>query len=270
MSFEVVTIGNATLYRGDCLEVMASLDTVTDAIITDPPYNTTQLDFEYAVDFAVLWPELYRLSKETAWIAMFTAQPFTTDVICSNRKHYRYELIWCKTMGVGFFDANKRPLRAHENILLFCRKWRVANNKMLATYNPQFEEGKPYHKKRDGAKGNNGIRADHYNGVSDPFMDSINLDGKRHPKSWIVESIGNNGSEHPTQKPVPLIERLVASYTNPGEIVLDPYMGSGTNGVACMNLDRKFIGIELAQKHFDTACRRIEQAQQQLRLDFAA
>lgn len=263
---EQQTIGNATLYRGDCMTIMQEMSTTFDCVLTDPPYACTKLDFDkQPINLPALWPELYRLTKPTAWIAMFTQQPFTSDVIISNRQHFRYEMVWAKTMGTQFLNANIRPLAAHENILMFCREYRGGGNKKLATYNVQWEHGKdPYFKSRvNDIRGN---RAAHYNSSTDPQLPSESVDGRRHPKSWIVESNGNNESPHPCCKPTRLLERLVRSYSNVGETIFDPFAGSGSTGVAALNCDRRFVGIELDTKYFDVACQRLEQAQQQLRL----
>lgn len=252
------------LEKGDCLDVMKTLDAQSiDALIADPPYGTTKLEWDKPIDWLGWWQEVRRICKLNAPIILFSAQPFTTDLINSNRDIFRYEIIWNKTMGVGSYDANKRPLRAHENILVFCAKFRGRKNEKISTYNPQFTKGDSYVRKRrnDGT----GRRAEHYNSSSNPFMETVSK-GKRYPLSWINFSNGNNGSEHPTQKPLELMTWLVQTYSNPGETVLDCFMGSGMTGVACVKSERHFIGIEKSPDFFPIAERLIHQAELQPKL----
>ena len=265
---EPVIIGNATLYCGDCLEILPSLKGI-DVVVSDPPYGTTKIVWDTAIDWAAIFPLLFATAKPSASIVLFSAQPFTTQLINAEPKRFRYELIWCKTMATGFFDANCRPLRAHENILIFCDKFGRPSNKtgMMATYLPQKEPGDAFVKNRN--RGKRGNRAVHYNTTTDPFVPTIS-DGWRYPKSWQVFSNGNAQSLHPTAKPIALMEWLVKTYSHPDETVLDPYMGSGTTGVACITSGRKFIGIEIDPDYFEIACRRIEAAQRQTRLELDA
>jgi site-specific DNA-methyltransferase (adenine-specific) len=213
-----------------------------DAVIVDPPYGTTDLAWDVAPPLAEWWAEINRITKERAIVAVFSAQPFTSEVIAANRRHYRYELIWSKTKAVGFLDANRRPLRAHENILIFARRF------MGSIYNPQKTPGKPYRSKHGGGRASR-----HYR--SHQKIETINT-GDRHPKS-VLQFAHDRGGIHPTQKPVALIEWLVKSYTNPGDVVFDGYMGSGTTGEACMRQGRRFIGVELDRGYFNHARRRI-------------
>lgn len=171
---------------------------------------------------------------------MFSQQPFTSILVTSNLKHYRYEWIWEKEQGTGFLNAKKMPLKNHENILVFYKK--------LPTYNPQMRLGfKPY-KTKKGHHGSN------YGQDKGALTES---NGERYPLT-IVEFSRDKDKLHPTQKPVELLEYLIKTYTNEGEVVLDNTMGSGSTGVACVNTNRSFIGIELDENYFNIAKERIE------------
>ena len=246
------------LIHGDCLAIMRGMeDESVDAVITDPPYNTTKLQFDKQIlDWRSIWKQLLRITKDTAPIVLFSAQPFTSFLVTSQPNIFRYEIIYTKTMAVGFYDANKRPLRAHENILVFVKKFRGKNNAGLSTYNPQYWYSKPYKSIRKNPR-----RADHYNPTSDPFTPSESKDGRRYPLSYVHFSNGNNSSVHPTQKPEDLMNYLVRTYSNKGDTVLDFTMGSGTTGVACVQTGRNFIGIELDPGYFEIAQARIAKAQ---------
>jgi DNA modification methylase len=209
-----------SLYQADCFQVFKALpDRSVDALITDPPYGRTSLPWNKAVDWPAFWREADRICTQTAVMVLFSAQPFTTDLINSNRSGFRYELIWHKTLAVGWLSANRRPLRAHENILVFARKF------IGSTYNPQKELGhKPYRSQQSGTAAQ---YARHRAG------NSQSLTSERHPRSVLHFPSRREVRLHPTQKPLGLLEWLVHSYTNPGETVLDPLMGSSTTGVAC-------------------------------------
>lgn len=242
------------LYLGDCLEILKDLPSESvDAVITDPPYGTTGLIWDKPVDLASWWEQIRRICKPTSMVVVFGAQPFTTDLINSNRREFRYELVWCKTRGVGFLDANKRPLRAHEDILVFSRRWRGPKNLKICTYNPQYLVGRPYKKSRGKGESQSG----HYGTYR---TIDIQNDGRRHPLSWQLFSSAGRGSLHPTQKPLGLVRWLVLSYLNPGDLVLDPFMGSGTTGVACKLTGRRFIGIEMDPNYLEVARKRIDSA----------
>lgn len=241
---------------GDCLEVMQQYpDGHFDALISDPPYGTTALAFDKrSIPWAAWWAEARRVTKRTAPIVLFAQQPFTTDLIVSNREMFRYLLVWQKTSPTGFLDANRRPLRLHEDILIFTQKFKGS------TYNPQREAGEAYKRVRDGS------RAEHYGNNARQSSES---QGGRHPTS-VIRFSNHNGAlwgdtkrtvKHPTAKPVDLMRWLVASYSNPGDLVLDPFMGSGTTGVACVGLGRRFIGMELDPAYHALAVQRIAETQ---------
>lgn len=213
------------LHHGDALAFMATLpDSSVDALITDPPYGTTQLEWDKPVDWPAFWREAYRVCKPTAVQVLFSAQPFTTDLINSNRARFRYDLIWEKSVPLGFLDVGYKPLDAHEIICVFAEAPRSA------AYNPQYWRGDPkgvINRKRYQENG----RTQHYNRIAD----NVQIDtGRRHPVSVIAFSNSIPGAEHPTQKPEDLLTWLVRTYSDPGDLVLDPFAGSGTTGVAAL------------------------------------
>jgi site-specific DNA-methyltransferase (adenine-specific) len=232
------------LYNGDCLELMKSIpDHSIDMILSDPPYGTTKSnDWDKPVDLSALWTQYKRVIKSGGAIVLFSQLPFACDLIAGNRKQFRYEWVWEKDCAVGFLNANRMPLRAHENILVFYDR--------LPTYNPQMNAGKPYARKRHGHTTN-------YN-VNTQRLSTVNKDGKRYPRDVI--RFQKETGFHPTQKPVALLEYLIKTYTNESDTVLDSFMGSGSTGVACVNTGRSFIGMELDKNYFKIAQNRIAEA----------
>lgn len=231
------------LYQGDCLEVMDKLieeGVKVDAIITDPPYGTTACKWDSIIPFNDMWDRLNKLIKLNGAIVLFGTEPFSSKLRISNLKNYKYDWIWEKPQGANFMLVKKQPYKVHEIISVFNRH----------TYIPQMESGKPYisGKGRSGEITGNTIKIQTKN------------EGTRYPRSVQKFSINKTKSLHPTQKPVALMEYLIKTYTNEGEVVLDFTMGSGSTGVACINTDRKFIGIELDKNYFDIAKKRIEGA----------
>ncbi|HEX8834302.1 MAG TPA: site-specific DNA-methyltransferase [Abditibacteriaceae bacterium] len=220
-------------------------DASIDALITDPPYATTCLPWDKRIDWPAFWQQAHRVCKPTAVMAMFSAQPFTTELINSNRKYFRYEIIWAKTMATGWLNANRRPLSGHENILIFSRL------PSGSTYNPQKSAGTPYKSRAH--------KTECALYTTGRMTDINNTTGERHPKTWMVFQHDSKRGLHPTQKPVPLMRHLVLSYTNPGDVVLDPFAGSGSTGVACLENQRRFIGIEKEPDYFERAKTRLEE-----------
>ena len=204
------------------------------------------------IPFEPMWVQVRRLLRPHSVFVTTASQPFTSMLVMSNSKWFRYELIWHKTKPSGYLDANRRPLRAHENILVFSARQTI--------YHPQFWQDKPYKKKRQ----RHTTAIQYHQHKRNLVTDSP--DGKRYPTSAIEFSNGNYNSQHPTQKPVALCEYLIKTYTNEGDTILDFCMGSGTIGVACVQTGRNFIGIEIMPEYFEIAQRRIEEAQRQLRL----
>ena len=236
------------LFHGDCLELLKDIpDASVDLVLTDPPYGTTANEWDTA--FSIPWDELNRITKLHAPIVLFSQLPFAVDVIAGNRKNYRYEWIWHKTNAVGFLDANWKPLRAHENILVF-------SVDKKSTYNPQWWWGEAYKTKQHPQTTNYGKQA---------RTATASPDGKRYPID--VLTYPRDQGFHPTQKPVKLLEYLISTYTNSGETVLDFTMGSGSTGVACVNTGRDFIGIELDDGYYVTARQRIDAAAAQMSIE---
>ena len=228
--------------QGDCLELLGGVqDMSIDLILCDLPYGTTRNKWDKVIDLDKLWEHYNRIIKDNGAIVLFSQQPFSAKLINSNPKMFRYEWIWEKEQGTGFLNAKKMPLKSHENILVFYKKPPV--------YNPQMRTGfKPYKAKQKSAGSN-------YD-KSKPVVTISN--GERYPLDVI--SFKREGKKlHPTQKPVALLEYLIKTYTNEGGLVLDNCMGSGSTGVAALELDRNFIGIELDKHYFDTATKRIEE-----------
>lgn len=230
---------NYHLHHADCFELLPTLEeNSVDALISDPPYATTALAWDKKIDWPRFWSEANRVCKPNAVKVLFSAQPFTTTLINSNPKAFRYELIWIKPTVTGFLNARNRPLRAHENILIFCDAFKGS------TYNPQKTPGAPYTTKRAG-------NCRLYNKQRKCVSISA---GGRFPKTWLHFKRDNHGkSLHPTQKPVDLMSWLVLTYSNAGDTVLDPFTGSGSTGKACQETDRSFIGIEKEDEYHEVA-----------------
>ena len=230
------------LLNGDCLELMKNIpDKSIDMILCDLPYGTTHNKWDTVIPFDKLWEQYKRIIKDNGAIVLFSQMPFGASLIMSNPKMFRYEWIWEKNQAVGFLNAKKMPLRKHENILVFY--------KHLPTYNPQglIKLDEPI--QEEGSANRNGKNY----GVADkPFIRTH----KNYPTDIITFS--KDAGYHPTQKPVDLLEYLIKTYTNEGDVVLDNCMGSGSTGVACVNTNRDFIGMELNEEYFKIACERIE------------
>ncbi|MCI7555070.1 MAG: site-specific DNA-methyltransferase [Tenericutes bacterium] len=233
------------LRQGDCLEVMKDIpDKSIDMILCDLPYGTTRNKWDCAIPLDKLWEQYERIIKDTGAIVLFSQTPFTQILGVSNIKLLKYEWIWEKDNGTGFLNAKKMPLKIHENILVFYKK--------LPTYNPQMRTGfKPYKCKQ-------GRHSTNYGSYEQGHITESN--GERYPID-IIEFKKDSGL-HPTQKPVALLEYLIKTYTNEKETVLDNCMGSGSTGVACINTNRNFIGIELSEEYYNIAVRRINETKQ--------
>ena len=240
------------IYNGDCLEIMDRLieeGIIVDAIICDPPYGTTQCEWDNIIPFDDMWKRLDKLIKPNGVIALFGIEPFSSKLRLSNKK-YKYDWYWEKTKCSNFFNLKKQPAKKIENICIFYKK--------QPTYNPQMLEGKPY-KDRLYRKINS-KQSMTINNTKRKCEKVIINTGTRYPKNIIAFANPSNKKNHPTQKPIDLMEYLIKTYTNENELVLDFAMGSGSTGVACMNTNRKFIGIELDKNYFNIAKQRIEEA----------
>ncbi len=246
-----VNLNNIELWHGDCLELMKDIPNKSiDMILCDLPYGTTQNKWDSIIPFEPLWEGYNRVIKDNGCIVLFGSEPFTSQLICSNVKNFKYNWIWQKNKCTGFLNAKKQPLNDNETISVFYQK--------QCTYNPQMTKAEKIYRRglviRD--KGKNIQQSDNY-GEQKSFYQVDN--GLRYPKR--IQYFNNNDTQnqyHPTQKPVPLLEYLIKTYTNENETVLDNCMGSGSTGVACKNLNRKFIGIELDENYFNIAKERIE------------
>ena len=228
---------------GDCLERMKEIpDGSVDLILTDPPYGTTACKWDSVIPLEPMWNELKRIIKPNGAIVLFGSQPFTSVLVASNLKMFKYELVWEKDKPSNFAVSKRRVMKYHENVLVFYDG--------VCTYNPQMTVGTPNHSVGKGIR-----KKQNETGANTKFVTN-KTDGLKHPKS-VIKHNRETKPVHPTQKPVALMEYLIKTYTNENETVLDFTMGSGTTGVACKNLNRKFIGIEKDETYFKIAQDRI-------------
>lgn len=251
------------LIHGDCLTEMKLIpDASVDMILCDLPYEVLNKGNKHAqwdkiIPFEPLWEQYERIIKDNGAIVLFAQGMFTAKLMMSNERLWRYNLIWDKIKISGFLNANRMPLRSHEDILVFY--------KSLPTYNPQMEKCEPH--KRNHSKGN--MKSPQKNRCYGSFVETPTIiSDEKFPKSIVSIAKEHKVGHffHPTQKPVALLEYLIKTYTHEGETVLDNTMGSGSTGVACIRTKRKFIGIELNDEYFGIAQKRISQEQQQLSL----
>jgi len=236
------------LLNGDCLELLNDVDDKSvDMILCDLPYGQTHNKWDSVIPLDKLWKQYKRVIKDNGCIALFGQGMFTADLMYSNKKWWKYNLIWDKVLTNGFLNANRMPLRSHEDIAIFYNK--------PPTYNPQKVLGKKNHTKGKVKQNKNNNYGKHN------FVDnSDELGNMKHPKSILTFTRPHSSvMKHPTEKPVEVCEWLIKSYTNEGDVVLDNCMGSGTTGVACGNTNRKFIGMELDKEYFEQAVNRINQ-----------
>lgn len=250
---------NLWLMKGDCLERMKEIPSGSvDMILTDPPYGTTACKWDSIIPLETMWKQLKRIIKPNGTIVMTASQPFTSSLISSNYKMFKYNLVWEKSRASNFVHANYQPLKAHEDICVWSLGGSAQGSKHPMTYNPQCKEGKPYN------KGIGHSDNEHLSGGLSKKNTQVleNKTGERKPRSVIYFSSDcKDRGLHPTQKPVALMEYLIKTYTNENETVLDFTMGSGTTGVACVNNDRKFLGIEMDDGYFEIAKNRILNAE---------
>lgn len=241
-------------YLGDCLVEMGKLAPASvDMILCDLPYGTTACKWDSVIPFDPLWAEYRRVTKPNAAIVLTASQPFTTALIASNLGEFKYTWVWEKSRAGGVFNAKNMPLKMHEDIAVFSRG-SAANccpNRM-----PYFPQGlvrvdkvvRNHKRSSNDTIGNRPSRTGDYR-----------QEFTGYPRT--VLRFQNDTGHHPTQKPVALMEYMIRTYTNPGDVVMDNTMGSGTTGVACVNTGRSFIGIERDPGYYDIACKRIEAAQ---------
>ena len=243
----MIVIGESVLYHADCFDILPEIaDKSIDAIICDLPYGTTQNKYDIILPFDKLWEQYNKIIKDNGAIVLFGQGLFFVDLINSNRKMFRYDLVWDKQLISGFLNANRMPLRVHENIAVFY--------KQLPIYNPQYTHGKPanpkgtLHLTKEQKNENYGK----YKAVEET------LTTQKHPKSIIsFQKPHPSVAKHRTEKSVEMLEWLIKTYTNENQTVLDNTMGSGTTGLACLNTNRKFIGIEKDKQYFDISVERL-------------
>lgn len=232
--------------NGDCLELMKDIPSGSvDMVLCDLPYGTTQCKWDSCIDLDALWIEYNRITKPNAAILLFAQAPFSAHLMMSNIKNFRYELVWAKNRSSGYLNANRMPLKKHENIYVFYRK--------LPTYFPQKSTGHANYQCKPSSK---------FSGYGEhKKMVTTVMDGTRYPSDVISMPMpsGERGM-HPTQKPVQLLEYLIKTYTRKGDVVLDNCMGSGSTGVAAVKCGNRFIGIEKDDHYYLVAKERINAA----------
>jgi len=239
----IADVSGSAVFQGDCLEIMPLIpDKSIDLILADPPFGTTACKWDTVIPFEPMWAQLKRIIKPNGAIVLFGSQPFTSALVMSNVKMFKYELIWHKSHPTGFASSKKRTMKYHENIVIFY------NNQ--PTYNPQMTKGKPNHWNINKA----GTVSNSQPKLGE--VKNVNGDNKFPNSVMYFNSPNRNGIFHPTQKPVPLLEYLIKTYSNENDTVLDFTMGSGSSMVASKNLNRKFIGIEKEANYYEIACRR--------------
>ena len=227
-----------TLHNGDCLTVMTTLQNHSiDMILVDLPYGMTKNNWDVVIPFEAMWAQYNRIIKPNGAIVLFANNPFGARLIVSNLEQYRYSLVWEKNKFSDFLNAKRKPMKIHEDIHVFYKSQPV--------YNPQYTKGDPYErwntqKAVDSQTNYNGHKENHV----------INTEGTRLPTT-VLRFKRIERPQHPTQKPVDLLEWLIRTYTNEGAVVLDSCMGAGSTGVACRNTKRSFIGIELEKAYYE-------------------
>jgi len=236
------------LKRGDCLELMKQLEDGTiDMVLADLPYGTTRNKWDAIIPLEPLWEEYWRVLKPSGVVCLTASQPFTSSLIMSQVKYFKHEWVWIKNRGSNFANTVREPMKEHEQVVVFSRgKW---------TYNRQMQE-------RTGSGAARAKYADRHRTKSQCYNA---FSGKRNPfkklrvpSSW--QKFNTDTSRlHPTVKPLPLFEYMIKTYTNEGETVLDNTMGSGTTAIACINLNRNFVGMEIEEKYYQTAVRRVNE-----------
>ena len=240
-------VSGSALVLGDCLEVMKYIpDNSIDMILCDLPYGTTACKWDTIIPFDKLWEQYERIIKDNGAIVLTGSQPFTSALIMSNPKLFKYELIWDKKTGLGFLDSKFRPLKSHENIILFGLGGCSNRSKIPMKYNPQGLI--------ETTKQNKNTKSNILN--SEPKKrDNLGTTHTNYPKS--IHTFSRVSGNHPTEKPLELMKYLIKTYTNENDLILDNCMGSGTTCLAAKELNRKFIGIETEQKYYDIAVSRV-------------
>ena len=255
---------NYKLYQGDCLEVMDKLieeGIKVDMILTDPPYGTTACKWDSVIPLDEMWKRLNKLIKPNGAIVLFGSEPFSSNLRMSNIKNYKYEWFWNKNNSGNILCAKYMPLKVIENICVF------SDGK--CAYNPQMiRRTEKEEKERISKNGKNNTKkkTDIFSGIKSGVFTHMSDPKYKYPINLLnfnarAKECNNRVRVHPTQKPVDLLEYLIKTYTNENALVLDFTMGSGSTGVACLNINRRFIGIELDENYFNIAKNRIEESE---------
>lgn len=253
---------NIQLYNEDCKITLSRIaDKSVDLIFQDPPYGVTQNEWDKPIILCDLWPEWQRIIKDDGAIIFTASQPFATDLIASNRKLFRYDLVWEKSIATGFLNSKRMPLRAHELVLVFYKK--------LPCYNP-IKNFLPTNSFKKATK-NPTMSKNYGDYTNNP--DKGTKDGSRMPRSVFsvpydpefFDSKKNTVQKmiHPTQKPLGLPRYIISTYSNPGDTVFDGYSGSGSTAIACVKEGRNFIGSEISKEYYEKSIKRIENEQLQ-------
>ena len=237
------------IYLGDCLELIPKHveDKSIDMIFCDLPYGTTQNKWDSVIPLDKLWKEYNRVIKDNGAIVLFAQTPFDKVLGASNLKMLKYEWVWEKTQATGHLNAKKMPMKAHENILVFYKK--------LPTYNPQKTTG---HKPMNSGVRRSSLKNENYNEINKVDL-PFGGDTDRYPRTVLeFKSDKQKNYLHPTQKPLSLIEYMIKTYTNEGDLILDNTCGSGTTGLGAKNLNRNYIMMEQDTKYYEIACKRVQ------------
>ena len=236
------------LYKGDCLEIMRNIpDKSIDMILCDLPYEVSAEKWDNRIDLELLWEQYKRIIKDNGAIVLTATNPFASELVMSNKEWFRYEWIWDKEQGTNQFLKDYQPLRKHEQILVFYKNRPVYNPIMVKSWRREIKIRQETNDKITGVES----------------KEKISYDSKGYKYPTTILPINRphwrEGRFHSCQKPILLMQYLIETYTNEGDVVLDNCMGSGSTGVACLNTNRKFIGIEIDDKYFDIACNRINE-----------
>jgi len=235
---------NISLFKGNCLEIMPCIDDKSiDLILCDLPYGVTKNKWDVIIPFKDLWLEYNRIIKDNGAIILFGNQPFTSRLILSNIKNFRYSLVWEKNKFSDFLNAKRKPMKTNEDICIFYKK--------QPTYNPQYWYSTPYE------RWNTQSAVDKQTNYGPHKQNRVKSDGRRLPTT-VLKFNRVERPKHPTQKPVDLLEWIIRSYSNKGDIVLDNCMGVGSTGIAAKNTERPFIGIELDEVYFQEASSKLQ------------
>ena len=255
----VIDKGNYKLYKGDCLEVMKNIpDKSIDMILADLPYNKLTAKWDKLIPMNLLWEQYRRIIKDNGAIILFAQQPFTSLIVASNIEEFRHNIVWHKDKCSNFLHAKNQPRKTTEDILVFSKQGSgfVHNSKNKCVYNPQMIDRKPRKPtlKTKRSKSLLEVRGE----ACDLESGKDFIPDKSYPENIVYFKTEHKNRYHPCQKPQELLQYLIKTYSNEGMCVLDNTMGSGSTGVACLNTNRRFIGIEKDEKYFKISCERLE------------